>query len=952
MTNDLYPSGPQAVPAELTRPTLTYKQRAWLALASLALFVALYVALAGWFVWTAWRMIGEAVAGSPDALMHYLVGGSAAFLAVFMLKALVFIQRGGAPDAVEVTPAEQPRLFEFLHRLADEAGAPRPKRVYLSARVNAAVFYDLSVLNLLFPSRKNLEIGLALVNVLTLSEIKAVLAHEFGHFAQRSMAIGSWVYIAQQIAGHLVARRDALDKFLKFLSGIDLRIAWIGWLLSLIVWSIRSLMDTLLSVVVLAQRALSRQMEFQADLVAVSLTGSDELIHALHKLHAADDAWSQTLGFVGAELREGRAPHDLFAVHTLIIEKIARILDDETYGRVPRAASDNPQAHRVFKSSFAQPPQMWSTHPANADREANAKRQYLPAPHDGRSAWLLFDNPAAVKAKVAAQLLGKHEAKPASAEETIRAVEERYARKQYEPRYRGAYLGRPLTRHVARSDELYEKALQRADVRKALDMLYPAQLASDLAKLRELSEERGTLEALRDRVYQAVGGKIVHRGREISRRELPAAIRQVAQEEERVRERILTHDRHCRSAHLAAAGELGAGWKEYLLGLIGILHYAEHALADLRDAHGLLGNVLAVVTADGKVSGGELKRVIAVANVLQEVLADIHAQKPHVHLDASLCARLGVSGWPAMLEELKLPPASKENINDWLRVIDGWVDSTGGALGALNTAALEQLLLAEDEVARHLREGSTPEAAAAPSRVPREYRTLVAGQERKRQKRLGWWDRFQIADGVVPTLARLVVAGAIVGTVLGLGSLAGTTAILSVYNGLGAPVKVSVAGQQVTVAPFAARQIDVRLDEATTVAARSLDGRLIEQFRPELIGRSQHYVYNVAGAAPLVEWTAVYGSATERPPRFLGAPRWITSSADVFFKEPPKSVKTKSGGATRRVLSGAGDRAPSEVLELIKNEAERNQVIVAHAKWDRQNAPHAAEWQAIAQSRQ
>ena len=54
------------------------------------------------------------------------------------------------------------------------------------------------------------------------------------------MAIGSWVYIAQQIAVHIVAKRDVLDKFLAFLSRVDLRVAWLGWLLSLVVWSIRS----------------------------------------------------------------------------------------------------------------------------------------------------------------------------------------------------------------------------------------------------------------------------------------------------------------------------------------------------------------------------------------------------------------------------------------------------------------------------------------------------------------------------------------------------------------------------------------------------------------------------------------------------------------------------------------------------------------------------------------
>jgi len=87
------------------------------------------------------------------------------------------------------------------------------------------VFYDLSIKNLIFPSRKNLEIGLGLVNILNLSELKAVLAHEFGHFAQRSMAVGNWVYIAQQIAAYIIAQRDILDRFLRQLSFMDLRVA-------------------------------------------------------------------------------------------------------------------------------------------------------------------------------------------------------------------------------------------------------------------------------------------------------------------------------------------------------------------------------------------------------------------------------------------------------------------------------------------------------------------------------------------------------------------------------------------------------------------------------------------------------------------------------------------------------------------------------------------------------
>lgn len=942
--SDLYPAGPSNVSIELTHPTSAYKQRAWWAVASLALFVVLYLALAGWFMWTAYRLLNEAILGDANNLLNYLVGGCAAFLAVFMLKALVFVKRGSMSDDIEVTEAEQPRLFEFLYRLADEAGAPRPKRVYLSARVNAAVFYDLSVINLIFPSKKNLEIGLSLVNVLTLSETKAVLAHEFGHFAQRSMAIGSWVYIAQQIASHVIAKRDKLDGFLLGLSRTDFRIAWIGWLLSLIVWSIRSLLDTILRLVVLAQRALSRQMEFQADLVAVSLTGSDELIHALHKLQAADEAWGRTLSFTNSELRQERMPHDLFEVQTQIIAKLAHIFDDESYGKVPELAGAAPAVHRVFKTSFAQPPQMWSTHPASSDREENAKKTYLPAPHDARSAWLLFDNADEVKAKVANNFIGEIKAQRASAVETVQALDAFYNLPQYDPRYRGAYLGRTLTRHAAKPEQLYENALQSADVKQALASLYAPELGDKLTKLRELEEEKGILQALFKKVYQATGGRIVYRGREIPRGDLPEAIAEVSAEEGATRQQILDHDKACRSAHLAAAEQLGGNWHAYLTGLINMLHYSEHSLADLRDAQGLLGNVVAVVTADGKVSAKELKKLIATANSLRAVLAEIHAQKNTVLLDNNLLMQLKIGSWAVMLDEFTLPPASDDNINDWMRVIDGWVDDPASALTALNKAVLETLIHTEDNIARQLRDGSKLDAAPAASAVPPTYATLISGQERKRQEKLGLWDSFMVADGLAASIARLLVAGSIVGAVLGFSSITATTTTLTIYNGLDRDVKVLVGKEKVSLPAFTAREIEIELTDKTNVEAKTTEGEIIESFAPTLTSHTQHYIYNVAGASPLVEWAAVYGSDAKQEPRLLGAMRWSISEVDVYFSEPPESVSTKSGGATKWVLDGGGERTPEEIFSVLPRDEDKKQVALAHIKWDKPDATNTQKW--------
>ncbi len=532
-TEHVYPAGPSSIPTGFTRSTRRYHLHAWFAMGGLTLFIVLYLALASWFSWTAWRLLAGVVHGG-DTFWGLIAGVGAAFLAVFMWKALFFVQHRQAIDDIEVTAAEQPRLFAFINRLADEAGAPRAHRVFLSPRVNAAVFYDLSVLNLLFPSRKNLEVGLGLVNAISLGELKAVLAHEFGHFGQRSMAVGRWVYIAQQIAGHIITKRDALDSLLRGLSRFDLRIAWVGWLLSLIVWSIRSLMETMFRLVVLAQRALSREMELQADLVAVSLTGSDALIHALQRLHAADEAWERALAFANSELRDKRAVSDLFALQKHITTRVRDVLDDPTYGEVAPLPAERPDEHRVFKTALAQPPKMWSTHPANSEREQNAKRRYIPAPIDERSAWDLFDDVDELKKQMTAHVYRSIEdAADTPLEQSIAKLDEQYGRAYYDRSYRGAYLGRALTLHARDAAELYGPLASGETAVAELDALYPPELPQNLERLRTLEVEKQTLQGLKEGFLTAQGGIIHHRGKSLKRSDLQAAIAVVDTELER-----------------------------------------------------------------------------------------------------------------------------------------------------------------------------------------------------------------------------------------------------------------------------------------------------------------------------------------------------------------------------------------------------------------------------------
>lgn len=941
MSDDIvYPTGPAAVPPDLTRPTAAYKRHAYLAVAGLLIFVAAYFGLAGWFAWTAYRLLSSISRAPDNWILLVAVGGGAAFLAVFMLKAVIPARRAKDEERdLEITAADHPRLFAFLHRLADEAGAPRPHRVFLSPRVNAAVFYELSVANLLLPSKKNLEIGLGLVNVLTLGEIKAVLAHELGHFAQRTMAVGRWVYTAQQIAGHIVVKRDQLDEALHALSRIDLRVAWIGWILRLIVWSIRSLVDTLFGWVVMAQRALSREMELQADLVAVSLTGSDALVHALHRLEAADDAMDRALAFTGGEVAADRAVADVFAIQTRMLEHKRAILDDPSYGQVPPLPAD-PAAHRVFEEQLGHPPRMWATHPPSELREANAKRVYVSAPLDDRSGWILFEDPEALRAKVSAALVAHVDKRlePVPIAESLATVDKAFDRRYFDPAYRGVYLGRSAMRAAENIDALYAPTAAEGADAAALQALYPASLAADLAQVRELTVEKAALEALRKGVLEAPGRVVRFRGQDRKRKELPALIADVEHELAAARERVTDHDRRVRTTHLAAARALGGGWDAYLRGLAALVHYADHAEADLDDAVGHVDNMVAVVTADGKVTERELDRLVTAGTELYEALQRVYGHAGEVVIGEALAMTLEIESWGADLEEFQLDPPYPSNIGDWLGAAMTWVRAASSRLSRLHDAALEELLRAEAEVGRATHAATPLGDAPPPPKVPGRYQVLLPGRERPRQQRLGWWDRFQLADGFVPAAARTVVAAAIVGGVLWAGRMTGD-ATLYIYNGLGRPVAVHVDGTRVEVPAHGMRELEIGAG-SHAILTQTTDGQVIEAFEASADNEFGRYVYNVAQASPLVTSTFARTASVAGAPSFT-ANRWFRTEADRVHGTLPSQVEGR--GDSVSVLASLIDEPPWAAVQGFAA-PEIEAMALAHARWEPATSPDLASW--------
>ena len=757
----LYPQSPNNVPSDLTNANANYKKQALLAMMGLVFFMTFYIALMIFFAWATYQG-ALAIEAGHASFWRILATASSLLLAVFMLKSLFSVRKSDDPSGVEVTSEDEPRLFEFLHSLADEIGAPKPHRVFITPEVNAAVFYDLSLLNFIFPSKKNLIIGLGLVNVLNVAELKAVLAHEFGHFAQGSMLVGRWVYVAQQIVTHMVATRDWLDSIVRFISRFDIRIAWVGWILGLILWSIRSLMDTLFNIVIIAERALSREMEFNADLVAVSVTGSDALINALHKLQSADHAWQTALDVANSEAGKGKIVEDLFDAQRATIGEMRRVLDDQDYGVVPDSEGKGEQ-HRIFTKESARPPQMWATHPANRDREDNAKAIYVAALSDDRDAWKVFMDPAGLRKKISQGIYNTDKVAEMNPVSPVDAVVNRFDKASYAPEYRGTYLNRSPVINFASVSDMLSSGESADSAAVAIAQLYPESLTDELDAARNLDIERSTLEALERGDLKPSGGVIRHRGEELKKSEIPDAIKVIVAEREGVADQLKSHDARCRLAHLQAAEQLGKGWHAYLLSLIELLHCSEHMCQRVEDEHAFLLNTWQVITADGQIGYFEKRRMIRTCEQVQKVMFEVSEKAVALQLPQPIAEALQIDNWAEQCPEFNLHPVDKKNWVNWCEVGSEAMGNISYALGVIRSETLEQLIRCEELLRTHLDDDSKLENAPQAGHCPSDYPTLLPGSENQLQRKLDLWNRFQLAHGVMPTLLRLCVSFGIVG---------------------------------------------------------------------------------------------------------------------------------------------------------------------------------------------
>ncbi len=393
--NFIYPPGPQNVPASVAAPSAAFRKEVSGVMGAIIFFFIVYLLL---LLLSVGLVIGCVYAGisiiiGVPKFITIVAGlgliGVGVMVFIFLIKFIFAVSRYDRSGIIEVTEAEQPTLFAFIRQLTKDTQTPFPKKIYLSADVNACVFYDSSFWSMFFPVKKNLQIGLGLVNTVNISEFKAVMAHEFGHFSQRSMKLGSFVYNVNKIIHNMLFENKGYGAFLQGWANLDGIFAFFATITARIAQGIQWVLRQMYGLINKKYMSLSREMEFHADAVAASVSGSKSLITALRRLELSNSAYNITLQKCDELFRQKKISGNIYPNHTAVLMQLATEYKLPLLNGLPEVNDEVLKNTNQSRINFKD---QWASHPSTEDREKYLSSLGVEATYMTDSAWVLFGN--------------------------------------------------------------------------------------------------------------------------------------------------------------------------------------------------------------------------------------------------------------------------------------------------------------------------------------------------------------------------------------------------------------------------------------------------------------------------------------------------------------------------------------------------------------------------------
>lgn len=294
---------------------------------------------------------------------------------VFIFKFIFSSTKIDTSGLIQIHRDQEPELFKLIDEVINEVETEQPKKVFLTTDVNAFVNYDSSFWSMFLPVKKNLTIGLGLINTTTVSELKAILAHEFGHFSQKSMKVGSFVSQAQRIIHDMIYNNEAIDKITRNLAALHGVLDIFSGLAMLVINGMKWVLGKTYDFLFLNHLSLSRQMEFDADAIATSVAGSEVKTASLLRLDLSSLAFDNAFRFY-LDKDNSSDTKNLYENQSTLLKYLAHENNHEIKNDLPYIQEN--EIDRYNKSKLKIEDQ-WSSHPTIQQRITAINKLAIPS---------------------------------------------------------------------------------------------------------------------------------------------------------------------------------------------------------------------------------------------------------------------------------------------------------------------------------------------------------------------------------------------------------------------------------------------------------------------------------------------------------------------------------------------------------------------------------------------
>lgn len=433
-------------------------------------------------------------APGPRSILFFLfVFLTIDFLAVALLIFIfMFFFRKQTVDRsgwIEIARESQPKLFELIDSISKKLDTNFPNKVYIGAGVDAMVFYDSNFRNLFIPSKENLMIGLGLVNSMTDCEIKTIIAHEFGHFTQRSLNVFSYIYIENQIIYKMLMDEEFYHHLILEFSKMG-RFSWfIIYYSRLIRWILRNAYNVVLK----NYMALSREMEFHADEVSAGIGGSVPAVTALLRAGLASDSFNYLWQFYYGKISENLKTENVYPQHTFVIRAIAGKHELEIVNEFPQV---NKEILSGFRRSKLVIENQWASHPSVEDRVKRLEELNIDSDVSYDSAWKYFINIEELQKEITEKLFRNWQFSETPINLSQSEFEEKYMsevqKNLYDERYGYFYEYRSISRFEINT--IVEN--QDYDVFKNIEEIFTEQNQDIIYQFTGLTNDMRTLDSI------------------------------------------------------------------------------------------------------------------------------------------------------------------------------------------------------------------------------------------------------------------------------------------------------------------------------------------------------------------------------------------------------------------------------------------------------------------------